>query len=99
MTMSTKVGIRELVRDTSILDKYDYIEIEDKKTHKSKGIFVSEKYAKDIQEFLEKTITLEKKKKLDRFLKYAGTCEVHERFNNLTSSQIKQKIAEEKYGY
>jgi len=53
MTASVKIGIRELVKDTSILDKYDYIEIEDKKTHKSKGIFVSGKYAKDIEKFLE----------------------------------------------
>jgi len=46
MTAPIKIGIRELVRDTSILDRYDYIEIEDKKTHKSKGIFVSGKYVK-----------------------------------------------------
>ena len=96
--MSMKVGIRELVRDTSILDKYDYIEIEDKKTHKSKGIFVSEKYAKDIQEFIENKHNEDIQRQLQEIEKYAGTCEVHERFNNLTSSQIKQKIAEEKYG-
>jgi hypothetical protein len=53
MTAPMRIGIRELVRDTSVLDRYDYIEIEDKKTHKLKGIFVSNEYAKDIEEFLE----------------------------------------------
>ena len=42
--MTAKVGIRDIVRNFSMLDKYDYIEIEDKKTHKIKGMFISDKY-------------------------------------------------------
>ena len=67
MTAPIKIGIRELVRDTSILDRYDYIEIEDKKTHKSKGIFVSGKYAKDIEKFLKEKEQKEIEEKLEAF--------------------------------
>ena len=65
MTAPMKVGIRELVRDTSIFDRYDYIEIEDRKTHKSKGIFVSNKYANDIKKFLEEKEQKDIQEKLD----------------------------------
>ena len=32
--MTAKMGIREVTRNFSSLDKYDYVEIEDKKTNK-----------------------------------------------------------------
>jgi len=35
------VGMRELARNSKILDGYDYVDVEDKKTHKPKGLFVS----------------------------------------------------------
>ena len=31
-----KIGIRDLVRNSNILDGYDYVEVEDKKTHEYK---------------------------------------------------------------
>ena len=65
MTLKHTIGIRELVKDTSLLDKYDYLKIEDKKSHKLKGIFISSKYAKDIEEFLEKKKQKEIKEKLN----------------------------------
>jgi len=73
MTAPIKIGIRELVRDTSILDRYDYIEIEDKKTHKSKGIFVSGKYVKDIEKFLEEKEQKQIQEKLDALNSFAGS--------------------------
>ncbi len=33
--MTKKIGIREVTRNFSILNNYDYVEIEDKKTHKN----------------------------------------------------------------
>jgi hypothetical protein len=96
--MTMKVGIRELARNSNILDGYDYVEVEDKKTHQFKGLFISPKYAKDFKNFLEDKISKQQQDKLDRIMKYAGKGEVHERFNNLTSSQISQKVALEKYG-
>jgi len=51
--MTKRIGIRDVTRNFSILDEYDYVEIEDKKTHKIKGMFVSEKFLDDVREFLE----------------------------------------------
>ena len=65
MISRISIGIRELVKDSSLLDKYDYIRIEDKKSHKLKGIFISNKYAKEIEEFLEKKKQKEIQEKLD----------------------------------
>ena len=96
--MTMKVGMRELARNSNILDGYDYIEVEDKKTHQFKGLFISPKYAKEFKNFLEDKISKQQQKKWDRIIKYAGKGEIHEQFNNLTSSQISQKIALEKYG-
>ena len=73
MTVPVKVGIRELVRDTSLLDRYDYIEIEDKKTHRSKGIFVSGRYAKDVEKFIEEKEREKIQEKLDALKSFAGS--------------------------
>ena len=51
--MTTKIGMRELSRNSNILDGYDYVEIEDKKTHEFKGLYVSAKYADDFKKFLD----------------------------------------------
>ena len=51
--MTMKVGMRELARNSNILDGYDYIEVEDKKTHEYKGLFISPKYADEFKSFLE----------------------------------------------
>ena len=96
--MTMVIGMRELARNSNILDGYDYVDVEDKKTHKYKGLFVSPKYADEFKRFLEDKISREQQEKLDRLMKYAGKGEVHERFNKLTSSQIKAKVAMEKYG-
>lgn len=97
--MTIVVGMRELARNSNILDGYDYVEVEDKKTHEYKGLFVSPKYAQEFKAFLEDKISREQQQKLDRLMKYAGKGEVHERFNTLTSSQIREKVAKEKYEY
>jgi len=95
--MTIKVGIRELARNSNILDSYDYVEVEDKKTHEYKGLFISPKYADEFKRFLDDKISKEHQLKLDRLMKYAGKGEIYKRFNNLTSSQISEKVAKEKY--
>lgn len=97
--MTMTVGMRELARNSNILDGYDYVDVEDKKTHEYKGLFISPKYAEEFKAFLEEKISKEKQEKIDRLMKFAGTCVVHERFNNLTSSQIREKVAKEKYDF
>ncbi len=69
-----RVGIRDLIRNSNILKKYDYVEIEDKKTHQLRGVFLSREMAKEFKKYLE-----EKKKKriqeklnaLDNIVKFA----------------------------
>jgi len=95
--MTTTVGIRELIRNSNILDNYDYIEVKDKKTDTCKGLFISPKYADEIKKLLDDKLDKNRQKKLDRFMKYAGHSEIYQRFDNLTSSQIKEKIIKEKY--
>ncbi len=96
--MTTKMGIRDITRNFSILDEYDYVEIEDKKTHKTKGLFVSQKYADEIKEMLKKKIEKEKHQKLERLMEFAGNLEIEDRFKELSAKEIRAKIAEEKYG-
>jgi len=72
--MTMTVGMRELSRNSNILDGYDYVDVEDKK------------------------ISRETQDMLDRIDKFAGKGKIYERFNNLSGREIRQKIAEEKYG-
>ena len=95
--MTATIGIRELARNSHLLDEYDYVDIEDKKTHKYKGLFVSAKYAKEFKEILDKRIAQEKQEKLDRIKPFLGTIEIDDNFSSLSSKQIKQKISLEKY--
>ena len=96
--MTTKMGIRDITRNFSILDEYDYVEIEDKKTHKTKGLFVSQKYADEIKELLKKKIEKENRQKLERLMEFAGNLEIEDRFKELSAKEIRTKIAQEKYG-
>jgi hypothetical protein len=96
--MTTMVGIREIARNSNILDGYDYVEVEDKKTHEYKGLFISPKYAAEFKAFLEEKITKEHQEKLDRVMKFVGNNKVDERFDGLTSSEIKKQKAQEQYG-
>jgi len=98
MSRTTTMSIRELTRSGKKLKEYDYIDIEDRKSHDYKGVFVSEKYADEVKDFLEKKLESEKKKRLDEIMKYVGKGKIHERFNGLTASEIREKIAKEKYG-
>jgi len=95
--MTMTIGLRELSRNTRILDDYDYVEIEDKKTHKLKGLFISPKYADEFKRFLKEKISKKQQEKLDRLMKYTGKNEILTKFDNLTSSQISKKVVLEKY--
>ena len=95
--MTTMVGIREIARNSNILDGYDYVEVEDKKTHEYKGLFISPKYAHEFKAFLDNKIAKEHQEKLDRVMRFVGNNKVDERFDQLTSSEIKKKKAQEQY--
>ncbi|MBA1437817.1 MAG: hypothetical protein FAF05_02320 [Epsilonproteobacteria bacterium] len=70
--MTKVVGLRELARNTSILDQFDYIDIEDKKTHEYKGVFISAKYAKEFKEMLERKLSDENQKQVDAIMQFSG---------------------------
>jgi len=96
--MTTTIGIRELARGSTVLEKYDYVNIEDKKTHQRKGLIVSDQYADEVEKYLKKIIAKKKKEKVNKIMQLAGTVKIHSRFNDLTSREIREKIAHEKYG-
>ena len=96
--MTTTIGLRELSRNSNILDGYDYVDVKDKKTHEYKGLFISPKYANEFKRLLEKKISQEVQEQLDEIDRFSGHGKIYERFNNLTSREIREKIAKEKYG-
>jgi hypothetical protein len=94
--MTMTVGMRDLARNSNILDGYDYVA--DKKRHEYKGLFVSPKYADEFKFFLEDKISKEQQKKLDRIMKYAGTMEVEERYKGLEGKELIIEVAKAKCG-
>jgi len=95
--MTMTVGMRELARNSNILDDYDYVDVEDKKTHEYKGLFISPKYADEFKKFLEDKISKEIQEQLDRIDEFAGSVKIDDRFKNLSYKEIREKIALEKY--
>lgn len=95
--MTTTIGIRELVRNSKILEQYDYVNIEDKKTHEYKGLFVSAKYAKEFKEFLDEKLEKIHNEKITRLKKYAGKGTIDNQFDNMSSHEIKAKKSMDKY--
>jgi len=81
------ISIRDLSRNRDIFTQYDYIDIEDKKTKKYKGLLVSSQYAQIVKEFLNKTIAKEKEKKLNAIMKFAGSMDGDSK--DMSSQEIK----------
>ena len=93
-----KVGIRELARNSNILDGYDYIEVEDKKTHKYKGLFVSPKYAEEFKSFLEEKEAKAIQEQLDEIMQFVGSNEMKERYRGLDDKELMREVAKAKCG-
>ena len=53
--VTTTIGVRDISRNMTSLQDYDYINIEDKKTKEFKGLLVSSKYADEIREYRKTT--------------------------------------------
>ena len=96
--MTMKVGIRELARNSNILDGYDYIEVEDKKTHQFKGLFVSPKYAKEFKKFLENKISAHIQEQLNEIQIFAGTMECEDRYKGLKGKELMKEVSKAKCG-
>ncbi len=70
--MNTSMSIRELTRSGKLLSEYDYIDIEDKKSHQYKGVFISSQYAEEVKHFVESKLKKKQEKKLKELLQFAG---------------------------
>jgi len=92
--MTARLGVRDVVRNFNILEEYEYVEIEDKKSHALKGLFVSAELTADVMAFLDKKLATEKQKKLDDLMAFAGM--VNGEFDTLTHQEIKA-MKKEKY--
>ncbi len=62
-----KIGISDLVRNPKQLQGYDFVEIEDKKTHRIRGVYLSEAMAKEFRRYLEEKRQEKIDKKLEAF--------------------------------
>jgi hypothetical protein len=96
--MTKRIGIRELTRNSSILDEADYIEIVDKKTKKLKGAFISEKYLDGVKSFIEEKEKLDRKNRFEKMLKLLSDIEIEDRFKDKSYKEIREMIAKEKCG-
>lgn len=94
--MTTIVGIRDFARNIDMYQNYDYVDIEDKKTHEYKGLFLSPCYAKEFKAYLEQKLKKEKEDKLLRLRTYAGKGNIDEKYDRLSSKELKEAVSREK---
>jgi hypothetical protein len=90
--------MRELARNSNILDGYDYVDVKDKKTNEYKGLFVSPKYADELKAFLEEKVHKEQKAKWDRIKPFIGSMESEERYIGKEGKKLMEEVAKAKCG-
>lgn len=93
--MTQRLGVRDIVRNFSILENYEYVEIEDKKTHNLKGLFVSVDFLEDVKKFLDEKIASQKQKKLDALMPFVGM--VNGKFDEDMNTQAVKSMKKERY--
>jgi len=96
--MTITVGMRELARNSNILDGYDYVDVKDKKTQEYKGLFISPKYADEFKAFLEEKISKEQQAKWDRIKPFIGSMEFEDRYVGLEGKELMEEVAKAKCG-
>jgi len=96
--MTASIGVRELVRNSNILQGYDYLDLEDKKTHQYKGLLVSPEFAGEIKKILEQKIATKKQQELDEIMQFSGSCHMPKECLEMTSKELKAYHAVNKYG-
>ena len=87
--MTKRMSIRDLTRSGSSLLDYDYIDIEDKKAHEYKGVFVPSKYADEVKAFIEKKIKKAQHESLTELMEFAGSNALKEEFQDLSSKELR----------
>ncbi|SMM98352.1 hypothetical protein SPONN_2143 [uncultured Candidatus Thioglobus sp.] len=51
-----------------------------------------------VKKYIDKLVAKKRQQEVDEIMQFAGSCEIHSRFLNLTDREIREKIAQEKYG-
>lgn len=92
--MTTKLSIRDFTRSSKILLDYDYIDIEDKKSHQYKGVFIPEKYAEEVKAFIDVKIQKEKMEKKKALFSFSGMAE-----NEFGDKTLQELVSEKKDKY
>lgn len=88
----------DLVRNVNMLQEYDYA-YRGQKTHEYKGIFVSSKHAREFETYLLEKSNKQKSRQTKETKKaYAGKIPIDEKYDGLSSAEIKKQIATEKFG-
>ena len=90
--MTAKMSIRELTRNGNMMGEYDYIDIEDRKSHDYKGVFIPARYAEDVKKYLEEKIAKERQAKVDEVMKFAGI--LSGKTGNMSIQELKASKAE-----
>jgi mRNA-degrading endonuclease RelE of RelBE toxin-antitoxin system len=96
--MTTTVGIRELSRNSKLLEQYDYVDVEDKKTHEYKGLFISPKYADEFKKYLDEKISKDIQDQLDEIMQFMGSMEMEDRYRGLEDKKLLEEVARAKVG-
>ncbi len=81
--MTEKIGIRDVMRNFKILEKYDMVEIDEQ----LKGLFISERWAKELKDSIEKLIEKKKQEDVDAIMKFSGIADGDTK--NLSAKEIR----------
>jgi hypothetical protein len=95
MTITT-ISFRDLQRGVMPTD--GIVHLVDKKSGKSKGLFIPPIFENEILELLENSEKSKKQKKLQRLKSFAGKNIIDDKYDNLSTSEIKKQIVLEKFG-
>jgi len=70
--MHTTMSIRDLGRSGFRLQEFDYIDVEDKKSREPKGVFVPERYAAEVRNYLDQKLKARADAKVEAVMAFAG---------------------------
>ena len=70
--MTTSMSIRDLTRSSKVILDYDYIDIEDKKQNSYKGVFIPNRYASQVKEFLDNIIKNENMQNFEKLKSFSS---------------------------
>lgn len=89
--MTTSMSMRDLTRSSKTILDYDYVDIEDKKQNIYKGVFVPNRYANQVKEFLEEIIKNENMQNFEKLKSFSSN------FTGTTKNKNYKELKAEKW--